>query len=82
MIESIFLPGVFDVILIEPSYSRGDPQLLNPTIILSLVEGVLGYKEVFTNGSRWVFKLDPEGDSEISLLDRNREVLQQAADDI
>lgn len=82
MIESIFLHGVFDAILIEPSYSRGDPQLLNPTIILSLVEGVLGYQEVFINGSRWVFKLDPEGDSEISLLDRNREVLQQAADDI
>ena len=80
MIESIFQPGVFDAILIEPSHSRGSPQPLNPTIILSLVEGVLGYKEMFTNGTRWVFKLDPEGDSKTSLSDENQKMTHHGTD--
>ncbi len=80
MIESIFQPGVLDAILIEPSHSRGSLQPLNPTIILSLVEGVLGYKEVFTNGTRWVFKLDPRGDSKTSLPDGNQKMIRQGAD--
>jgi len=33
-----------------------DKQPINPTLILAFIEGVLGYKEVYTTGYRWVFK--------------------------
>lgn len=74
MVESTFFSGVFDGIVIEPMYSRGDPQPLNPTLVLGLVEGVLGYQEAFTNGTRWTFKRYPEGVSKESLHDRNQKL--------
>lgn len=59
MIESAFFDDVIDTIVIEPTYSRGVTEPLNPTFILAFVEGVLGYKEEYTNGLRWIFKLYP-----------------------
>lgn len=57
--ESPFFFGVLDRILIEPTInylSSSEP--INPAMILAFIEGVLGYKEVHTTGSRWVFKLE------------------------
>ncbi|KAF8962568.1 hypothetical protein BDZ97DRAFT_2076320 [Flammula alnicola] len=63
-VESAFFSDVIDTVSIEPTYSRGLPEALNPTTILAFIEGILGYKEVYTNGTRWVFKLDLESNSE------------------
>jgi hypothetical protein len=75
MVESAFFSDVIDTITVEPNYFRGDPEPLNPTLILGFVEGVLGYEETYTNGTRWAFKLDPESHSGTGLLERNRGVL-------
>ncbi|KAF8182072.1 hypothetical protein BJ912DRAFT_1061894 [Pholiota molesta] len=75
MVESAFFSDVIDTVMVEPSYFRGDPEPLNPTLILGFVEGVLGYEETYTNGTRWVFKLDPESHSGTGLLERNCGVL-------
>ncbi|KAI6088276.1 hypothetical protein F4821DRAFT_92506 [Hypoxylon rubiginosum] len=37
---------------------RNPDNLVSPMIILSLVEGVLGYKSVSVDGSTWVFRRD------------------------
>jgi hypothetical protein len=59
MIESAFFEDVIDTVVIEPTYARRETEPLNPTFILSFVEGVLGYKEEYSNGLRWIFKLYP-----------------------
>lgn len=43
-----------DSLYIEPnmSYHRS----VNPTIILSFIEGVLGYKMVYTTSSYWMYR--------------------------
>ncbi|KAF9476949.1 hypothetical protein BDN70DRAFT_934609 [Pholiota conissans] len=74
-VESALFSDVIDLITVEPNYFRGEPQPLNPSLILGFVEGVLGYTETFTDGSRWVFKLDPESHSETSVVERNRKIL-------
>ena len=58
LIESPFWFGVIDAIAIEPhmQFNVRDKQPINPTLILAFIEGVLGYKEVYTTGYRWVFK--------------------------
>ncbi len=33
---------------------------INPTIVLSLVEGVLGYERVSADSSRWTYRRDAE----------------------
>jgi len=57
LIESPFFFGVLDRILIEPTNNfMRSSEPINPAVILAFIEGVLGYKEVHTTGSRWVFK--------------------------
>jgi len=59
LIESAFVFGVIDGIEVEePLYGMRKATPLNPALILAFVEGVLGYKETYTTGTLWVFKLE------------------------
>ncbi|KDR80202.1 hypothetical protein GALMADRAFT_136727 [Galerina marginata CBS 339.88] len=59
LIESAHVFGVIDGIEIEQStYGMRSTTPLNPALILAFVEGVLGYKETHTTGTRWVYKLE------------------------
>ncbi|KAG6846199.1 hypothetical protein H0H93_015473, partial [Arthromyces matolae] len=54
LVESAFLSGINDTLIVEPyinfrSYSGN----INPTLLLAFIEGVLGYKMVHTNGNNW-----------------------------
>ncbi|KAF9525070.1 hypothetical protein CPB83DRAFT_909470 [Crepidotus variabilis] len=55
--ESAFSFGLIDSLSIEPFISyRGAS--VNPVLVISFIEGVLGYKETHTTGHRWIFKLE------------------------
>ncbi|CAA7267280.1 unnamed protein product [Cyclocybe aegerita] len=57
--ESPFYFGVIDSISIEPTWSLSrNKEPINPSVLLAFIEGVLGYRETYTNGVRWVFKND------------------------
>ncbi|KAH9478623.1 hypothetical protein JR316_0009080 [Psilocybe cubensis] len=58
LVESAFVFGVIDGIIIEPSVPMRASVPLNPMLILAFVEGVLGYRETHTTGAHWVFKLE------------------------
>jgi len=54
--ESPFGLGlVFDRLTISIQTSRMN-FVLNPTLLLSFVEGVLGYKPVYGDGGSWTFR--------------------------
>ncbi|KAI8948148.1 hypothetical protein F4801DRAFT_471158 [Xylaria longipes] len=58
--QSAFGLGVVYDRLTIVSESRYHTQAVSPTIVLSLVEGVLGYKNVSSEGSTWTFRKDVE----------------------
>lgn len=58
LVESAFVFGVIDAIIIEPAVATRVSPPLNPVLVLAFVEGVLGYKETHTTGAQWVFKLE------------------------
>ncbi|KAJ3513003.1 hypothetical protein NLJ89_g3185 [Agrocybe chaxingu] len=59
LVESPFYFGVVDSISIEPTWTLSrNKEPINPSVVLAFIEGVLGYKETYTNGMRWVFKRD------------------------
>jgi len=53
--DSDFSYGVIDSLTIWPT-TRGEP--VNPVIVIAFIEGILGYKMVYTDGSRWVYRSD------------------------
>ena len=58
--ESPFGLGlVFDRLNISMQNVRMN-YMLSPTMLLSFVEGVLGYKLTFGNGDTWTFKKETE----------------------
>ncbi|KAI0445182.1 hypothetical protein F4803DRAFT_193305 [Xylaria telfairii] len=58
--QSAFGLGVVYDRLTVVSESRYHTQAVSPTIVLSLIEGVLGYKNVSAYGSTWNFRKDVE----------------------
>ncbi|KAI0453894.1 hypothetical protein F5B21DRAFT_264217 [Xylaria acuta] len=58
--QSAFGLGVVYDRLTVVSESRYHTQAVSPTIVLSLIEGVLGYKNVSSDGSSWTFRKDVE----------------------
>ncbi|KAI0467330.1 hypothetical protein F4859DRAFT_495028 [Xylaria cf. heliscus] len=58
--QSAFGLGVVYDRLTVVSESRYNTQAVSPTIVLSLIEGVLGYKSVSCDGSTWTFRKDVE----------------------
>ncbi|THU90581.1 hypothetical protein K435DRAFT_968602 [Dendrothele bispora CBS 962.96] len=54
LVESDFSFGLIDSLTIEPhtNYPKG----INPTLILSFIEGVLGYTMVETSGGYWMYR--------------------------
>ncbi|KAK0220124.1 hypothetical protein IW262DRAFT_1004309 [Armillaria fumosa] len=54
LIESDFCFGMMDTLVVEPYMSHHDG--VNPTIILAFIEGVVGYKMVYTTGSYWMYR--------------------------
>ncbi|KAI0547779.1 hypothetical protein F4679DRAFT_597447 [Xylaria curta] len=58
--QSAFGLGVVYDRLTIVSDSRYHTQTVSPTIVLSLIEGVLGYKNIFCDGSSWTFRKDVE----------------------
>ncbi|KAI0197017.1 hypothetical protein F4808DRAFT_439198 [Astrocystis sublimbata] len=58
--QSAFGLGVVYDRLSIVTESRYNIQAVSPTIVLSLIEGVLGYKSIYSNGSTWTFRKDVE----------------------
>ncbi|KAK0458891.1 uncharacterized protein EV420DRAFT_1642605 [Desarmillaria tabescens] len=54
LVESDFCFGMTDTLVIEPYLSHHDG--VNPTIVLAFIEGVVGYKMVYTTGSYWMYR--------------------------
>ncbi|KAG6916042.1 hypothetical protein DXG01_008666 [Tephrocybe rancida] len=57
LVESAFYSGLNDMLTIEPHINHRTYQI-NPTPVLAFIEGVLGYKMVYTNGHNWVYRSD------------------------
>ncbi|KAK7436903.1 hypothetical protein VKT23_018923 [Stygiomarasmius scandens] len=54
LVESDFSFGLIDSLTIEPHTNHS--KTINPTIILSFIEGVLGYTMVETSGAYWMYR--------------------------
>ncbi len=54
LVESDFCFGMMDTLVVEPYMSHHDG--VNPTVILAFIEGVVGYKMVYTTGSYWMYR--------------------------
>ncbi|KAK0495995.1 hypothetical protein EDD18DRAFT_1353614 [Armillaria luteobubalina] len=56
-VKSDFNPGTMDSLVIESSRSQAQRGgKANPAAILAFIEGVLGYKMVYTSGSFWMYR--------------------------
>ncbi|KAI1121255.1 hypothetical protein F5Y10DRAFT_272259 [Nemania abortiva] len=59
--QSAFGLGVvYDRLTVNSETTRYMVQTVSPTILLALIEGVLGYKSVSQDGSSWTFRRDVE----------------------
>ncbi|KAK0452296.1 hypothetical protein EV421DRAFT_1898047 [Armillaria borealis] len=55
-IESKVCPRIIDTLVVKPSTLWDRYDKVNPAIILAFVEGVVGYKMVYTTGSFWMYR--------------------------
>ncbi|SJK98462.1 uncharacterized protein ARMOST_01730 [Armillaria ostoyae] len=57
LVESDFYPRMMDSLVVKPNLSWDrNGKLLNPTIVLAFIEGVVGYRMVYTTGSYWMYR--------------------------
>jgi len=49
---------MYDTLTLYAEKKYGGGHFISPTIVLAIVEGVLGYEKTYTDGTKWIYRRD------------------------